>query len=566
MADDGAILKVTRDLKAAVSAILQGYGDGQGPVTDASAELHRFCGCLELLLQFDRKEQKSFLGPPKDYWDFLCTALRRQRGDTEQTRFIYSQEKLKTPLGRGRAFIRFCLAHGQLAESLQLCLLSPELIREWYGPRSPLLCPELREDILDSLYMLNGVAFDLDLQRPDLDGAWPMFSESRCSNSSWTQRRRPRKTKDSPKVILAAFGGPKGVQLEEPLTTQASCLQDAPRGGQPAGLPRSQQHRHVPSCLEKQIKDSRSLGFLQEQEELQPDLEEGAPRPTKKFLEKPRASMMPKKVGAKEAQKEVTGMAAEGTGILPGAEVQRTKGVHGEETEWGPTQRLLVFGPRVKTEGAIAGSRLGWEEPNILGEFWVPQDPGTKEDPTTEEPQEQKGVTGMTSGEDQAEEPLQDIVKNLRLGLQKAEEQTQRQEQLLKAQEGELQALQEQLSRCQEERARLQADLEQQHQEAERRDALYKKELGGQRDLVQAMKMRVLELTHEKDRQWQRLQQLSSVVPAICVGCGKVFSRLSRRYPCRLCGGLVCHACSADYKKKERRCPPCAQGGESQVT
>lgn len=37
--------------------------------------------------------------------------------------------------------------------------------------------PKLQEDILDSLYALNGVAFDLDLQRPDLDGAWPMFSE-----------------------------------------------------------------------------------------------------------------------------------------------------------------------------------------------------------------------------------------------------------------------------------------------------------------------------------------------------------------------------------------------------
>lgn len=53
----------------------------------------------------------------------------------------------------------------------------PSSHREWYGPRSPLLCPELQEDILDSLYALNGVAFNLDLQRPDLDEAWPMFSE-----------------------------------------------------------------------------------------------------------------------------------------------------------------------------------------------------------------------------------------------------------------------------------------------------------------------------------------------------------------------------------------------------
>lgn len=33
----------------------------------------------------------------------------------------------------------------------------------------------------------------------------------------------------------------------------------------------------------------------------------------------------------------------------------------------------------------------------------------------------------------------------------------------------------------------------------------------------------------------------------------------------RLCGGLVCHACSLDYKKQERRCPPCAQKGEAQA-
>lgn len=52
--------------------------------------------------QFDQKEHKSFLGPRKDYWDFLCTALRRQRGDTEQTRFICSQEKVSRARGAGR--------------------------------------------------------------------------------------------------------------------------------------------------------------------------------------------------------------------------------------------------------------------------------------------------------------------------------------------------------------------------------------------------------------------------------------------------------------------------------
>lgn len=48
--------------------------------------------------------------------------------------------------------------------------------------------------------------------------------------------------------------------------------------------------------------------------------------------------------------------------------------------------------------------------------------------------------------------------------------------------------------RCQEERAGLQAALEQRQQEAERRGTAYEEELAGQRDLVRAMKRRVLEL------------------------------------------------------------------------
>lgn len=40
-----------------------------------------------------------------------------------------SPPQLKTPVGRGRAFLRYCLVHRQLAESLQLCLLDPESLR-----------------------------------------------------------------------------------------------------------------------------------------------------------------------------------------------------------------------------------------------------------------------------------------------------------------------------------------------------------------------------------------------------------------------------------------------------
>ncbi|XP_045367979.1 RUN and FYVE domain-containing protein 4 isoform X1 [Camelus bactrianus] len=520
--------------------------------------------------QFDQKEQKGFLRPRKDYWDFLCTALGQQRGNTEPARFVHSQSKLKTSLGKGRAFIRFCLAHGQLAEFLQLCLLNPELIREWYGPRSPLVCPELQEDILDSLYALSEVAFDLDLQRPDLDGAWPMFSESHCSNSNRTQGRRPRKTTDSPKEISATYRDPIGVHPEEPYTSQAGCLQDAPREDRLAGLPRTQQHRHLPSSLEKKKKDPRSLGHPQsmwepEGEELQQDQEKGAPR-TGIYLENSTSSIQGQGEGAKGALKEVKGTEAKGRGVLLDVSGQRTTdGTHEREAEWGHVRRLLASSPKGTVEDAASGSRQEGEVPSIPGEPWVLQGLGTKEGSTTEKPQEQTEVTSVTRKEEQAEMALQDVVKSLRHGLQKTKEQAQHQEQLLKEQEGELKALQEQLRRCQEERAQLQAELEQKQLEAERRDAMHEEELEGQRDLVRAMKRRVLELIQEKDDLWQKVQHLSSVAPGCCVSCSKIFGRLSRRYPCRLCGGRVCHACSVDYKKRERHCPPCSQRREAQV-
>ncbi|XP_012859803.1 RUN and FYVE domain-containing protein 4 [Echinops telfairi] len=522
---------VTRDLKAAVSAILQGYGDRQQPVTDASAELHRLCGCLELLLQFDQKVQKSFLGPQKDYWDFLCTGLKRQQGDTEPARFVRLQDKLKTPLGKGRAFIRFCLAHGQLADALQLCLLNSEFTRKWYGPRSPLVCPELQEDILDSLYALNGVAFDLDLQRPDLDDAWPMFSESHCSTSRKTQARRPRRTKASPKKVSAARGVPKGVREKESHPGPTGYLGEAPREGHLAGLPGSEPHGHLSPTLENKRDGLQSPGAPQsvwepEEGDFQQDQSEGSPRPGV-ALPNSTPSTQGQGEGPKGTLQEVMEPEAEGGGVLMKAGGQRAIEVtHQERAESEPVQWLLAPSPRQMMEEAMWGSKQESEP-------WVLRGPGKGEDATTEKPQEQTGVNSVARGEELAEVPLPDMVKSLRHQLWKATEQAQHQGQLLREQEIALTGLQEQLRRCQEEKAQLQAAHEQTRQEAERKDSTCQQELREQRDVIRALKRRVLELTREKDGLWQQTQHLSSMAPGCCVSCSKIFGRLSRRYPCR---------------------------------
>ncbi|XP_067385541.1 RUN and FYVE domain-containing protein 4 [Emydura macquarii macquarii] len=186
MAGARELLCVIQDLQQTVAQLKKGYKDCRLPVTDGGRELQALCAQLEFLLQFDLKEKRSFFGQRRDYWDFLCHGLARRRQGHEGVQFVSGLEKLRTPVGKGRAFIRYCLVHQQLAESLQLCFLDPELTSEWYYARSPFLNPHLRADIMGCLYELDSIAFHLALKRPDLDAAWPMVSEtlSRCSSHS----------------------------------------------------------------------------------------------------------------------------------------------------------------------------------------------------------------------------------------------------------------------------------------------------------------------------------------------------------------------------------------------
>ncbi|KFW11576.1 RUN and FYVE domain-containing protein 4, partial [Eurypyga helias] len=137
------------------------------PVTDGSRELHSLCAQLEFLLQVLLLPASVSPGVLKRaegtlYW--LFWEGRREEGQNGTAGLDNPlSPQLKTPLGRGRAFLRYCLVHRQLAESLQLCLLDPESLREWYYARSPFLSPQRRVEILGSLYELDGVTFHLAL-------------------------------------------------------------------------------------------------------------------------------------------------------------------------------------------------------------------------------------------------------------------------------------------------------------------------------------------------------------------------------------------------------------------
>ncbi|XP_039554319.1 RUN and FYVE domain-containing protein 4 isoform X2 [Passer montanus] len=206
MAGEGELNRVIKDLQKTVAELKCSYQEQNVPVTDGSRELHSLCAQLEFLLQ----EKRSFFGQRKDYWDFLCQGLARCRQEHEGIHFVTSLDKLKTPVGRGRAFLRYCLVHRQLAESLQLCLLDPESLCEWYYARSPFLSPERRAEILGSLYELDCVTFHLALHRSDLDTAWPMFSEPLVRPSAVTRSSPARTALQTDRIGTVAHGWPGG--------------------------------------------------------------------------------------------------------------------------------------------------------------------------------------------------------------------------------------------------------------------------------------------------------------------------------------------------------------------
>ncbi|XP_038646138.1 FYVE and coiled-coil domain-containing protein 1-like [Scyliorhinus canicula] len=173
---DVQLLKVVKDLQDSIQELCKEQERNQQPITDANPVLYRLCMKLEYLLQYDQKEKKDIFGNQKDYWDYICVSLNSHKCGTDALKCINHTTRLKTSMGKGRAFIRYSLVQQQLADLLQLCFLNQDVASNWYYARNPFLSERLRSDITEQLYSLNGINFDLALEGVDLDTAWPLGS------------------------------------------------------------------------------------------------------------------------------------------------------------------------------------------------------------------------------------------------------------------------------------------------------------------------------------------------------------------------------------------------------
>ncbi|XP_013873830.1 FYVE and coiled-coil domain-containing protein 1 [Austrofundulus limnaeus] len=173
---DKQLHRIIRDLHDAVFELRKEHKDCGEPITDDSANLHKFFYKLEYLLQFDQKEKTTFLGQRKDYWDYFCDCLIKIKGANDGIRFVKSIAELKTSLGKGRAFIRYSLVHQRLADTLQQCFINQKITSDWYYARSPFLKPHITAEIINHLYELNQIQFDVAARGYDLDADWPTFA------------------------------------------------------------------------------------------------------------------------------------------------------------------------------------------------------------------------------------------------------------------------------------------------------------------------------------------------------------------------------------------------------
>ena len=82
----------------------------------------------------------------------------------------------KTSTGRLRFFLRFCLVHNCLADTIQQCLTHSDVTNDYYNPDSFLGNSHFCSQFITALYEINDIQFDLAPTGYELDVGWPTFA------------------------------------------------------------------------------------------------------------------------------------------------------------------------------------------------------------------------------------------------------------------------------------------------------------------------------------------------------------------------------------------------------
>ncbi|XP_065666695.1 FYVE and coiled-coil domain-containing protein 1 isoform X4 [Hydra vulgaris] len=165
------LLSEIQELVASIQSI---HSKESIPLNDDSLQVHRLCMALENIFRVGAKEKYSFTGAKKDFWNFLSESLPKE----EIIRFINSISDFRTYQGKGRAFIRQALMEKCLADTLQRCIINEKFIKDYFEAGSIFQNKTLFGSLINSLYDLNSIPFNLPYKGYDLDRSWPSFSRT----------------------------------------------------------------------------------------------------------------------------------------------------------------------------------------------------------------------------------------------------------------------------------------------------------------------------------------------------------------------------------------------------
>ncbi|XP_030625987.1 protein RUFY3 isoform X1 [Chanos chanos] len=132
------------------------------------APLQQFFVVMEHCLKHGLKTKKTFLGQNKSFWGPLELVEKLSPEAGEITASVKDLPGLKTPLGRGRAWLRLALMQKKLSDYMKTIINRKDLLSEFYEPNA-LMMEEEGAVIAGLLVGLNVIDANLCMKGEDLD-------------------------------------------------------------------------------------------------------------------------------------------------------------------------------------------------------------------------------------------------------------------------------------------------------------------------------------------------------------------------------------------------------------
>ncbi|XP_048781282.2 FYVE and coiled-coil domain-containing protein 1-like isoform X2 [Ostrea edulis] len=216
--------KIVQDISECIADMKSDFEDNHQPLTDDNQQLQRFCAKLEYLLRADMKDKYTILGKKKDYWDYICDCLGSSKGINDGIKYVKTIGDYKTSLGKGRAFLRFCLMHNRMADSIQACVMNGKVTSDYFHPKSLWLNHDKSSSLISNLYDLSELQFDLAARGYDLDNAWPSFAKrTQQGNYSWNP---PSRADSMSSLISIPIQDHRGESFSESFDVENSLRQE----------------------------------------------------------------------------------------------------------------------------------------------------------------------------------------------------------------------------------------------------------------------------------------------------------------------------------------------------